>query len=129
MRYWCGVQPKLCLKTRFIRYELHLTIPARSAILMPVCRLAAICPWMQRICHGAMMAHFGMTLACSTIVASRGCSRVEASATVWTPGSSNEICVIAIIIAHEFVLCRIRVASPLAPEVAYLLSDFLNMRS
>jgi hypothetical protein len=41
---------------------------------------------------------------------------VEASATAWTPSSSNEMCVIAIIIvitiAHEFVLCRIRVASP-----------------
>src|ERR1700675_1863726 len=113
MRYWCGVQPKLFLKTRFIRYELHLTIPARSAILMPVCRWAAICPWMQRTCHGAMLAHFGMILACSMIVASRGRSRVAASATAWTPSSSNEICVIAvIIIAHEFVLCRIRVVSP-----------------
>src|ERR1700693_4679396 len=113
MRYWCGVQPKLFLKRRFIRDELHLTIPARSAILMPVCRLAAIYPWMQRTCHGAMLAPFGMTLACSMIVASRRCSRVEAWATAWTPSSSNEICVIAIISAHEFVLCRIRVASPI----------------
>ena len=40
-------------------------------------------------------------------------ARLDLDATAWTPSSSNEICVIAIsiIIAHEFVLRRIRVAS------------------
>src|SRR5258708_24453469 len=116
MRYWCGVQPKLCLKTRLIRYELHLAISARSAILMPVCRLAAMCPWMQRTCHGTMVVYFDVIIAWPPVVASADRSAADPSAVPRTSGGSDEICItviVDVIIAEGIVvICRLIVIRP-----------------
>src|SRR5579863_858333 len=63
MIYWCGVQPKFCLKTRFSRNGPTCATLARSTVLMVACKCAAIYARRQRTFHGAMMRRvFGIGL-------------------------------------------------------------------